>query len=467
MRLLDRFRFSLGNGYVMPLDTRMTGLLTTYREGGYERIAPVFQAYAEQAYQANGIVFAVILARAMLLSEATFKFQDVTTKKLFGSPALSKLENPWPGGTTGDLIVRMEQDASLAGQAFIRDAGDRLERMRPDRVVRILGELEDGSYEIAGYGYDRDGTGDPLAEVYPVSEVADWTPIPDPMSQYRGMSWLTPVVREIESDSAMTTHKGRFFDNAATPNLLVKYQQELKEAKFNQLSAQLKMRHTGAENAWKTLILDNGADATVIGANFEQMAFTAVQAAGENRIAAAGGVPAIVVGLKEGLDAATYSNYGMAMRRFADITARPTWRSMVGALARIVDPQAGARLWFDTVDIAALQEGEQQKAETSRTLAVAAGELIRAGFDPDSVIPALTADDFTLLIHTGAIPTALYPGGQDPSSGRSLAVPEVVQKVYLGVVNKVISAEEARQMINDAGGNLTGPAPAPTTGGAA
>lgn len=441
MRLLDQFRSSFGMGsYVVPIDTRMTGLLTTYKEGGYERIQPSFQAYVEQAYQSNGIVFAVILARAMLLSEATFKFQDLATKKLFGSPELSKLENPWPGGTTGDLIVRMEQDASLAGQAFIRDAGDRLERLRPDRVVRILGERDDETYEVVGYGYDRDGCGDPLEEVFPVDEVADWTPIPDPLSMYRGMSWLTPVVREIESDSAMTAHKGKFFDNAATPNLLVKYQQKLEESQFNRVKAQLTARNTGIDNAWKTLLLDEGADATIIGASFEQMSFTAVQAAGENRIAAAGGVPAIVVGLKEGLDAATYSNYGLAMRRFADITARPTWRSLVGALGKLIKTPAGSRLWFDTVDIAALQEGEQQRAETARTLAVAAGELIRAGYTPDSVTTAVIAGDFSLLVHTGAIPTALYPDGKAPATpARSIA--RRVERDADGFVSRIVDEE--------------------------
>ena len=414
MRLLDKW-FGSG-GAPLPLTSTQTGLLTTYNDGAYERIGSEFRAYVEQAYQSNGVVFAVLLARASLFSEARFKFRSLTDKRLFGTPALSLLERPWPGGTTGELLYRMEQDASLAGNSFVRNAGDRLERLRPDRVVRILGELDDGSYEIAGYGYDREGTGDFFTYVYPANEVADWTPNPDPLSDFRGMSWLTPVVREIESDIAMTAHKAKFFDNAATPNLLVKFPVELKAEQADRYLARLNARNGGVDNAWKTLLLDRGADATVIGANFEQMAFTAVQAAGENRIAAAGGVPGIVVGLKEGLDAATYSNYGQAMRRFADITARPNWRGACAAVAKIVDEPASSELWYDDTDIAALQEGEQERAETSRWLAVAAGELIRAGYDPNTVGPALTAGDFSLLTHTGAIPTALYPDGKAPTA---------------------------------------------------
>ena len=419
MRLLDRLFGGYNGGAPLAVSAQSTGLLTSYASGGVEKITPEFQAYCEQAYASNGIVFAVQLARSSLFSEARFKFRALSDKHLFGSPALSLLERPWPGGTTGELLSRMDQHASLAGQSFTRNAGDRLEQLRPDRVARILGELDDGSYEIAGYGYDREGVGDYLTEVYPASEVADWTPIPDPLSQFRGMSWLTPVVREIESDIAMTTHKSKFFDNAATPNLLVKLPFELKSDQLDRYRDRLDARSAGVQNAWKSMVLDRGADATVIGQNFEEMAFTAVQAAGENRIAAAAGVPGIVVGLKEGLEAATYSNYVQAMRRFVDITMRQNWRSVCAALAKLVEVPAGAELWFDTTDIAALREGEQERATTAQTLANAAGELIRVGYDPSTVGPALTAGDFTLLVHTGAIPTALYPDGKAPEPARA------------------------------------------------
>ena len=47
-------------------------------------------------------------------------------------PRLRVLEEPWPGGTSGELLARMEQDVSWAGNAYIWDAGDRLVRWRPD-----------------------------------------------------------------------------------------------------------------------------------------------------------------------------------------------------------------------------------------------------------------------------------------------------------------------------------------------
>jgi len=418
-RLLDRLA-SRSMMNLQPLNAIEQMFMQSYAEGGVERILPEFQSYSDVAYKGNSIVFTVILKRLTLFSEATFKFQDLTTKRLFGTPDLSLLEQPWPGGTTGELLARMEQDVSLSGNAFICNLGDRLERWRPDRVGILVGERMDGSYEVIGYEYDRDGCGlgrlDP-DDIYPVEQVAHWSPIPDPTALFRGMSWLDSVVREINGDIAMSTHKQSFLENGATPNLMLKYARKLNQEQVDKVGARFQGRYGGPTSGFKTVILDEGADLQVVGNSFEQMAFTSVQAAGENRIAAAGGVPAIVAGLKEGLDAATYSNYGQAMRAMADLWARPQWRSAASALAKLVKVPPGSRLWYDVADIAALREGEKDRADTAHTLATAMGELIRVGYTPDSVTAAVNSGDMSLLIHTGAIPTALYPDGKAPVKG--------------------------------------------------
>ncbi len=411
-RLIDRFREA--RALPVPAESGYGWMQQTYTKEGLEPVLPTFESYAREGYQANGVVFSLILARISLGSECEFKFQDKTTKRIFGTPALSILENPWPSGTTGELLARMIQDADLAGNAFVRRAGDRLERLRPDWVDIAHVDDENGADEVIGYVYWREGRMADNPEVYPVAEVAHWSPIPDPLAEFRGMSWLTPVVREINSDAAMTQHKGKFFENAATPNLVIRYATKLGPEQVQTLRDRWQARFGGPDNGWKTAILDEGADLTVVGNSFEQMSFTAVQAAGENRIAAAAGVPGIVVGFKEGLSAATYSNYEQAMRRFADVTMRPLWRSAAAALAKLVEVPTGARLWYDVGGIAALRQGEKDRAETAQIYAAAALNLINSGYVPDSVTAALTSGDMTLLQHTGAIPTALYPEGKAP-----------------------------------------------------
>ena len=76
-------------------------------------------------------------------------------------------------------------------------------------------------------------------------------------------------------------------------------------------------KYGGARNAYKTLNLYPGADPVVVGSNLKDIDFKNVRGGGETRIAAAAGVPPVIVGLSEGLAAATYSNYGQARRRLS------------------------------------------------------------------------------------------------------------------------------------------------------
>jgi hypothetical protein len=169
------------------------------------------------------------------------------------------------------------------------------------------------------------------------------------------------------------------------------------------------------KNAYRTLALDAGADLTMVGNDLSQMTFTAVQAAGENRIAAASGVPPIVAGLKEGLMNATYSNYEQAMRAFADLWARPQWRSACAALSKLVDTPSGARLWYDSAHVAALRQGEKERAETQNMQAETMAVLLRVGYTPESVTSAVSNGDLSLLEHSGNLPVTLYPEGQEPA----------------------------------------------------
>ena len=407
MRLFDTFR----KRATTP-DQTQTSVSYSWPSTGNEYPTMDFVSWARDGYGGNPVVFACLNARLNLFTEATFKFRDLSNKRLFGNPDLAKLERPWPGGQTADLLARMEQDVSLGGNAFIRDAGDRLERMRPDRVeiVSVIDNLTHAR-EVLGYLFRRDGV---HADYYPVEEVAHWAPIPDPLFDFRGMSWLTPIVRDVNNDLSMTSHKTKFFENAATPNLVIKYQRQLSPETVNTLRERFDARYGGATGA-KTMVLDEGADLTVVGNTFEQMQFANIQAAGETRIAAAASVPPIIAGLQSGLDASTYSNYASAMRSFGSFFMRSHWRSVCSALAPLVNLPDGATLWFDISDIAALQEAETQRADAGRTRAVAMGELIRAGYTPDTVTAAVIADDFALLQHSGAIPTALYPDGKVPT----------------------------------------------------
>jgi len=392
---------------------------TTWQQDGRESVGTAFPSYVTLGYQGNGVIFAVSNTRLMLFSQAEFKWQDLTTRRLFGTPELLPLEMPWPAGTSSDLLARMIQDVDFAGNAFVRDTGDGLERLRPDLVDIVSADRGDGVESVVGFAYWRGGRNVSDPDFYDVDTVAHWAPIPDPLSPHRGMAWITPIVREVDADALMTDHRLAFFRNAATPNLLVRVPGKMSREAQEALSRQVAARHGGAMNAWRTMVIDEGADVTTVGMDFEKMAFTAVQAAGEVRIAIAAGVPPQVVGIQSGLDAGTYANYDQALKSFGSGTMAYLWSSAVAALGKLVSPpRAGVRLWFDTGNIPALQDAEKARAESQQIAASAISTLIQAGYEPDVAVQAVVASDSSLLVggHTGLVSVQMQAPGSTPNA---------------------------------------------------
>jgi phage portal protein BeeE len=405
--------------------------------GNREEIPNDFLGMAQSVYRSNGVVFSCMAVRAALFAEARFQFRQYRNGKpgdLYGNTDLALLEKPWPNGTTRGLLGRMIQDVDLSGNSFLTTVGDgpdgkpiygggenlRITRMRPDWTTIVLGSMldpdvtaSDLNAEVLGYIYRPNG---PAASGTSVSlmpwQVAHWAPTPDPIASYRGMSWLTPVLREIMSDGAMTTHKLKYFQNGATPNMVVSLDPAIKREAFEQWIEMFEANHVGYLNAYKTLYLGAGASADVVGNDLKQIDFKVVQGATETRIASAAGVPPVIAGFSEGLSAATYANYAQARRRFSDGTMRPLWGGAADALSTLINvPDDGSELAVDLRDVSFIQEDLQDAATIQSTQATTIMTLVNSGYRPDSVIAAVQAQDFGLLVHTGLVSVQLLPPG--------------------------------------------------------
>jgi hypothetical protein len=178
------------------------GLQYTLPSASQEEIGGTYQTLAQLAYRNDAPVFACMAVRMLLFSEARFQWRQLRSGrpgKLFGTDELIPLEKPWPGATTGDLLTRAILHADLGGNFFAVRRGQRIRVLRPDWVTIIMGsqdEMWDVDADVLGYAYQPGGPGsgrDP--QVFAAEDVAHFAPIPDPLARYRGMSWLTPVVR--------------------------------------------------------------------------------------------------------------------------------------------------------------------------------------------------------------------------------------------------------------------------------
>jgi hypothetical protein len=225
------------------------------------------------------------------------------------------------------------------------------------------------------------------------------------------MSWLTPILREIGADKAATEHKARYFENGATPNMVVTLDPAISKAAFDEIANKIAARHEGVANAYRTLVLTGGAKVEVVGSDLQQIDFKVTQGAGETRIAAAAGVPPAVAGFSEGLSGSSLNagNFTAAMRIFADLTIRPLWRNACGSLETIVSVPGGAELWYDDRNIPALKEDVLNAAEVQSKQSSAIRQLLDAGFLPDSVVDAIVSGDLKRLEHSGLYSVQLQP----------------------------------------------------------
>jgi HK97 family phage portal protein len=139
---------------------------------------------------------------------------------------------------------------------------------------------------------------------------------------------------------------------------------------------------------------------------------------------------------------------------------------------RPVDGGDVLRVPLSHVDLNAANVTEMDMRVTMAT------QLINVGFDPEATLGALR---LPTIGHTGLPSVQLQNAAQQAEAGaedytdggtasggsqgksgsssvRQLSIAEVIQKVYLGV-GKVITTDEAREIVNSAGGNLSVPGP--------
>ncbi len=405
-----------------------------------EVIGPAYSSLSWLAYKTDAVVFACMQTRAQHFAQVRFQWRrvrDGQPQDLFGNADLQPLETPWPGGTTQDLLTKMIQHADLGGNAFVVRRGAGLALLRPDWVTIIIGSNTDpnlGAWatdaEILGYIYSPGGYSSAdgyETETYTADQVAHFAPMPDPLARFRGMSWLTPLLREVMADKAATEHKLKFFEHP-TPNMTVKFDvPDLEEYKAQ--VAAFKEAHMGPQNAYKWMFTTAGVDTQVVGSNMRDLDYKLITGAGETRIAAAARTPPVLVGLSEGLQGSALNagNYQAARRHFVDETIRYLWANACGSLSQIMPVPDGAELWYDDRYTAFVKEDIGERADVELKKAQTIRFLVDAGYLPESVINAVEAEDLGLLEHSGLFSVQLQPANA-PRQGIFTGVPTPIQQ---------------------------------------
>jgi hypothetical protein len=354
------------------------------------------------------------------------RFQGSQPGDLFGSSELSVLEQPWPGGTTADLLARMEWNASAAGNAYVRRKGSSLHRLNPQLGDHRAGVA--GGRRQPGLRSGHDGRRLPVrapgrqGPFFQPSQVATTRRCPTRTGTSWACRWITPVLRDLQGDQMATEHKYKFFENGATPNMAIRFDPQVSMANVKAFIELFEEDHRGVANAFKTLYLGGGGDP--VHGRLD------LQGHGLRRDPGPGGIPAGERGrCPPVLGGVLRGHAGFDAER-GQLRLRPA-----PVLRRHDGAPVGERLLVAAADHDGAEGREPLVRQPDPVHAggregpghrpVAGGVHDRRAdpgrLHPDSVVAAVRNNDWGLLKHSGLTSVQLVPpsSGQEPVPGFS------------------------------------------------
>jgi hypothetical protein len=387
----------------------LPGYTTSYGVDRAEPIGDSFSDYVLGGLQGNGVVWSIERVRLSVFCEARFQFQQIRKGRpgdLFGTADLQILEEPWEGGTTGDLLARMILDADFAGNFFAVEMDGEIIRLRPDWVEVVLTERYDGmgrqvGWKRLGYLYYEGGKSGARR---PCSCRARWCtshrcPIRSRLAGHVVADSGRPGVM---ADTMTTKHKLKFFENAATPNLAVSLPKETVTGPVQGVRRQdgRLARRRGERLPHAVHGRRRGRDR-----GRRRHAATRLQGhPGRGRVPARGrrrhppGDRGPVRGSARQLAQRGQLRGGAPAGRGRDDAAAVAQRRRFAGGPRVAAGRVG-RLWYDARDVAFLREDARDEAEIMRIDAQTVVNLVRdGGFTNDSAKAAVLARNVDLLV---------------------------------------------------------------------
>lgn len=404
---------------------------STTMQGSVEEAPVGFEGTIHGIHRRSGVVAAAVAARALVISDIHFRFQDIETGELDPDP-IPELEG------SAQALHKAEVSASYAGNAYIwvDRAGGRLVPLRPDwvRIVAVSEQypgnpLQAPDARIFMYGYQPSGPdSEPL--FLPPEDVIHWAPEPSALSTFIGESWVTSVVREALVDLQTVKHVEQFFEKAATPNTVYSMDKDVDPDSVSMFIEKFRENYEGAVNAFKTMFIGGGASVQVIGSKLSELNMRELQGGFENRVATRSRVPSSVLGIREGNQSGALqaTAYAQMRRLWADGWFHPTARGLCQAVGRAIPAPEGKRVWYDAKRTLLLLEDALERAQVMSTQIGSIGAAIQAGFKPEAAVQAVMNDSLFQLAapgaHTQLVSVQLLPPGEANSANTAGRPPE-------------------------------------------
>lgn len=423
---------------------------------------------AKEAYGQNSIVYACLRLLSQSAAEPPLLAYRINEKHEkepldFNHPLMKLIRRPNDLQTESQFWEMTALHAALTGRAFWWKQRGRLGQvialwpLRPDRVAPIYAGSDSGGMPnaigaamiISGWAYWPPGGQEPIP--IPVEDIFDVL-YPDPAGEtggiLEGIGAIQVLSREVESDNEATNYVTALLQNSATPGIILRMKQSgVTPAQARDVKRNFRSQFGGA-NRGTPGVIDAETDITQLGFNLSQLEFPTLRNVAESRIAAALGVPAILVGLQVGLMSGIRATIAEQREYFAETTLSTIWRRFSDQFTIDVAAEFGDDIvcQFDMTAVKALSAQQHQ-----------ATQAIEDGFK----LGAVRVDEYReRVLHLPPIggefgesvyvPTAAQPTPADetalaqPQDGGDSAINQAVQRVVVRQPHLLASPKSAK-----------------------
>ena len=376
MNILDNILNRLGLARAKEIETLKSIVQKTV--SGWEKLwltgheQQLFGETVTRPYEQISNVYKAIKAITDNVPQADLKFYDKSGKReITSDPIIDLFNNPNPLMTESEFVQAWIGFLALYGEANIiknisigqltgaRKLPAELWIFNPANFQEILdkGQLVGWRYNLAS-GFNK--------TIFSPDEVIHTRDF-NPYHLLRGVAPTKPIQTVIDIDWQSLIFNKKFFDNDATPGMMLSTDETLNTEQIDRLTEWLEKRHKGVSKAFRLAVLEGGLKPVTVVPTHRDMDFVKQKEFARQEILGIWRVPQAFFNVTEGLNYATFIGQ---MKMFWNYTIMPSLHKMTDVLNKYIvqpyNPNIMAK--FDLSNVVAYQEDFKEKVTTAQTL---------------------------------------------------------------------------------------------------
>lgn len=277
-------------------------------------------------------------------------------------PILDVLDRPNMHMSFGDIVTHLILNLFLTGAGYwweIRNQAGMLTGIWPIPTAWVNEMWSSG--ELIGFQIKQPSKGP--VNVGP-NELM-WIKFPDPLNPVGFIAPLEPALHDVETDQERESYIIEMLKNAKVPGFVLKQKDPWTELQMRRANAKLEDKIGRGARGGALFVSGENADIELV-APLKDLDWPGLASLSETRICSVFGVPPILVGLRSGLDRATYSNAEQAETHFVQNTMVSLWIMLQESYTRnLLQNEGITDHWFhyDLSVVRQLQENEDELSD--------------------------------------------------------------------------------------------------------